>query len=126
MTSLNEILHKASLNRLEIHSQLCLYGDPSLSNSDNTKVILSTLKDKRKLDVSQSPHPPHPPTHQLVTFFFGLCIPCFSLWMRLFYLTFDFYIRVICSKFLRLAVVMAKFLCHLQAIVNYFAGKKIP
>ena len=44
MTSVNEILHKASLNRLVNQSQLCLYGDPFLSNSDNKKVILSTLK----------------------------------------------------------------------------------
>ena len=44
MTSVNVILHDASLDRLDDKSKLCLYGHPSLSNSDNKKVILSTLK----------------------------------------------------------------------------------
>ena len=42
VTNINEILHEANLNRLENQSQLCLYGDSSLS--DNKKLILSTLK----------------------------------------------------------------------------------
>ena len=34
VSSINEILHKANLNRLVNQSQLCLYGDPSISNSE--------------------------------------------------------------------------------------------
>ena len=44
MTSVNVILHDASLDRLDEKSKLCLYGHPSLSNSDNKNVISSTLK----------------------------------------------------------------------------------
>ena len=44
MTSVNVILHDASLDRLDDKSKLCLNGHPSLGNSDNKKVILSTLK----------------------------------------------------------------------------------
>ena len=38
MTTVNVILHDASLDRLDDKSQLCLYGHPSMSNSDNKKV----------------------------------------------------------------------------------------
>ena len=44
MTSVNVILHDASFDRLDDKTTLCLYGHTSLSNSDNNKVILSTLK----------------------------------------------------------------------------------
>ena len=44
MTSVNEIVHKVSLNHLENQSQLYLYGDPSINNSDNKNIILSTIK----------------------------------------------------------------------------------
>ena len=41
MSSVNEILHKVRLNHLETHSKLYLYGDSSMNNSDNKKIILS-------------------------------------------------------------------------------------
>ena len=44
VTSVNEILHKVSLNHLGNQSQLYLYGDPSINTSDNKIFILSTIK----------------------------------------------------------------------------------
>ena len=44
MSSVNEILHKVRLNHLENQSKLYLYGDSSMNNSDNKKIILSTIK----------------------------------------------------------------------------------
>ena len=44
MSSVNEILHKVRLNHLETRSKLYLYGDSSMNNSDNKKIILSTIK----------------------------------------------------------------------------------
>ena len=44
MSSVNEILHKVRLNHLETQSKLYLYGDSSMNNSENKKVILSTIK----------------------------------------------------------------------------------
>ena len=39
-----EILNKVRLNYLENQSKLYLYGDSSMNNSDNKKIILSTIK----------------------------------------------------------------------------------
>ena len=53
-TRVNEILHTGSFNYLENQPQLCLYGDPSLNNSDNKKVILSTImfiKETRRFSI---------------------------------------------------------------------------
>ena len=44
VSSVNEILHKVRLNHLENQSKLYLYGDSSMNNSDNKKIILSTIK----------------------------------------------------------------------------------
>ena len=43
VTRVNEILPTANFNHLENQPKLCLYGDPSLSNSDNKKDLLSTI-----------------------------------------------------------------------------------
>ena len=40
----NEILYKVRLNHLENQSKLYLYGDSSINNSDNKKLMLSTIK----------------------------------------------------------------------------------
>ena len=40
----NEILYKFCLTQLVNQSQLYLYGDPSLNESDNKIIILSTIK----------------------------------------------------------------------------------
>ena len=42
--SVNEILHKVGLNHLETQSQLYLYGDSTINNSDNKNIILATIK----------------------------------------------------------------------------------
>ena len=44
VSSVNDILHKVSLNHLENQSKLYLYGDPSINSSDNNKIILFTIK----------------------------------------------------------------------------------
>ena len=44
VTSVNGILHRVNLNRLENQSQLHLYGDSSINSSDNKIIILSTIK----------------------------------------------------------------------------------
>ena len=44
MSSVNEILVKINKNHLESKLQLYLYGDPSINNSDNKKIILSAIK----------------------------------------------------------------------------------
>ena len=44
MSSVNEILLKINKNHLESKLQLYLYGDPSINNSDNKNIILSTIK----------------------------------------------------------------------------------
>ena len=44
ITSVIEILLKVNLIRLEGHSNLYLYGDPSINYSDNNKIILATRK----------------------------------------------------------------------------------
>ena len=43
-SSVNEILLKANKNHFESRLQLYLYGDPSINNSDNKNIILSTIK----------------------------------------------------------------------------------
>ena len=43
MTSVNEILIKANINHLENKQQLYLYGDPSINNLNNKKILLSTM-----------------------------------------------------------------------------------
>ena len=40
----NEILLKVNLSHLEDHSELYLYGDPSINGLDNKKNILATIK----------------------------------------------------------------------------------
>ena len=44
MTSVNESLLEVYLNHLENQLQLYLYGDPSINDSDNKKILLSTIK----------------------------------------------------------------------------------
>ena len=44
MSSVNEILLKINKNHLESKLKLYLYGDPSINNSDNKNIILSTIK----------------------------------------------------------------------------------
>ena len=44
LSSVNEILLKANKNHFESRLQLYLYGDPSINNSDNKNIILSTIK----------------------------------------------------------------------------------
>ena len=44
MSSVNEILLQANKNNLESQLQLYLYGDPTINNSDNKNIILSTIK----------------------------------------------------------------------------------
>ena len=44
VSSVNEILLKANKNHFESRLQLYLYGDPSINNSDNKNIILSTIK----------------------------------------------------------------------------------
>ena len=44
VSSVNEILLKINKNHLESKLQLYLYGDPSINNSDNKNIILSTIK----------------------------------------------------------------------------------
>ena len=44
MSSVNEILVKANKNNLEGQLQLYVYGGPSINNSDNKNIILSTIK----------------------------------------------------------------------------------
>ena len=44
VTSVNEILLKVNLNHSENQSQLYLYGDPSITNSNNKNILLSTIK----------------------------------------------------------------------------------
>ena len=44
MSSVYEILHKVLLNHLQNQSKLYLYGDSSMNNSDNKKIIFSTIK----------------------------------------------------------------------------------
>ena len=41
VTSVNGILHRVGLNHFQ--SQVYLYGDASINNSDNKKIILSTI-----------------------------------------------------------------------------------
>ena len=44
MTSVYEILLKVNLVHLGNQSSLYLYGDPSINNVDNKKILLSTIK----------------------------------------------------------------------------------
>ena len=44
VSSVNEILLKSNKNHFESRLQLYLYGDPSINNSDNKNIILSTIK----------------------------------------------------------------------------------
>ena len=44
VTSVKEILLKVNLIHLEDHSNLYLYGDPSINYSDNKNIILATIK----------------------------------------------------------------------------------
>ena len=44
VSSVNEILRKINKNHLESKLQLYLYGDPSINNSHNKNIILSTIK----------------------------------------------------------------------------------
>ena len=44
MTSVKEILLEVNLIHLEDHSNLYLYGDPSINYSDNKNIILATIK----------------------------------------------------------------------------------
>ena len=44
VTVVNEILYKFRLTQLVNQSQLYLYGDPSLNDSNNKIIILSTIK----------------------------------------------------------------------------------
>ena len=44
VSSVNVILLKYNRNPLESQLQLYLYGDPSINNSDNKNIILSTIK----------------------------------------------------------------------------------
>ena len=44
VTSVKEILLKVNLIHLEDHSNLYLYGVPSINYSDNKKIILATIK----------------------------------------------------------------------------------
>ena len=44
MTSVKEILLKVNLIHLEDQSELYLYGDPSINNTDDKIILLSTIK----------------------------------------------------------------------------------
>ena len=44
MNSVKEILLKVNLIHLEDQSKLYLYDDPFINNSDNKKILLSTIK----------------------------------------------------------------------------------
>ena len=44
LTYVNVILLKVNLSHLEDHSELYLYGDPSINGLDNKKIILATIK----------------------------------------------------------------------------------
>ena len=44
VNSVKEILIKVNLIHLEDQSKLYLDGDPSINNSDNKKILLSTIK----------------------------------------------------------------------------------
>ena len=44
VTSVKEILFKVNLIHLEDQSELYLYGDPSINNTDNKIILLSTIK----------------------------------------------------------------------------------
>ena len=44
MSNVNEILQKFNLNYLKNQLQLYLYGNASLNNTENKKIILSTIK----------------------------------------------------------------------------------
>ena len=44
VTSVKEILLKVNLIHLKDHSNLYLYGDPSINYSDNKNIILATIK----------------------------------------------------------------------------------
>ena len=43
VTSVNETLLKFNINHLENQLQLYLYGDPSINNSHNKKILLSKI-----------------------------------------------------------------------------------
>ena len=60
VSSVNEILLKANKNHFESRLQLYLYGDPSMNNSDNKNIILSTIKFIKETQRSLTLDPPSP------------------------------------------------------------------
>ena len=87
MRSVNEVLHKLNFNHFENQSQLYLYGDSSINNSDNKEIILSTIKYIKETQrfatycfaSIPSPTPVTPPSVGFNFFFFSFASVCFVL-----------------------------------------------